>query len=152
MHVYKYEETVGFGAGGDSHRFKSSGWSHPEDSFTWTDGTRATLLVHVSPSRARRQLQLRMRGHTKPAELQFQPVDVSVNGVKVATWEVGPDAATYAAVIPKKMVSNGGQLTIDLDIPRATSPLALGGPPDPRQLGLQCFEMRIIKADDAAGK
>jgi hypothetical protein len=152
MHVYKYDETVRFGAGGDSHRFKAAGWSHAEDSFSWTDGHRATLLMQVSPSRSRRQLQMRMSGHTKSDDLPFQPVDVFVNGEKLASWKVGPELATYEAIIPKRMVNAGGLLTIDLDIPRAISPIALGGPPDPRQLGLKCVEMRLVKASGAAAK
>ena len=85
-----------------------------------------------------------MAALVKEPELPFQPVEVEANGQKIAEWQVG-DPAEFTAAIPRDITTAGGDLTITFKTPKATSPKALGVNPDPRVLGICCFEMELSK-------
>jgi hypothetical protein len=149
LHIYEYGTKVRFGSGGDSHRFCSSGWSQPEQRFRWTDGVAATLLVRVPATQGDVTLLMRLFGNIKPPELSWQPVHVYVNGQYLRTWAVSEER-THAVVIPARFAAGGGLLLIDLHIPLAISPAAMGGPPDDRRLGVACAEMEIDEGTSSA--
>lgn len=140
----KYGSKVGFGAGGGSERLRVSGWSKTEDKFSWTEGTTAVLRTKVSATQDSVTLRMRLSGLKKEPELPFQPVEVSVNDQKIADWEVG-DINDFVAAIPHDITSKGGELTITLKVPKATSPKALGLTSDPRVLGICCHELELMK-------
>jgi len=140
----KYGSKVGFGAGGGSERLRVSGWSKTEDKFSWTEGTTAVLRTKVAATKDSVTLRMRLSGLKKEPELPFQPVEVSINDQKIADWEVG-DINDFVVAIPHDMTSKGGELTITLKIPKATSPKALGVTSDPRVLGICCHELELTK-------
>ena len=76
----------------------------------------------------------------------FNPVEVFGNGEKIADWKVS-EKADFTAVIPAAIVKEGGPLTIELKVPRAVSPKALGLSDHERVLGVFCFELAITKGD-----
>lgn len=144
IHVYTYGSTVGFGLGGDSHRFKMAGWSHTEELFTWTDGIGASLIMRVEASQGPVTLRIRAAGMTKPPALSAQPTTVTINGEKVANWLVGRDT-WHSVVIPARFVQSPATLIIDLYTPCAVAPATLGYNIDPRRLGLACSELQILE-------
>jgi hypothetical protein len=139
-----YGKKVSFGQGGGSERFKESGWSKTEEKFTWTEGTVAVLKVKVPASNDSVTLKMSLAGLVKEPALPFQPVEVEVNGQKVADWQVG-DVAEFVAAIPHDITKKGGELTITLKTPKATSPKALGLNADPRVLGVCCLDLELSK-------
>ena len=86
-----------------------------------------------------------LSGFTNPPELPAQPVEVYANGIKVADWQVG-DKAEFTALIPPNATGDGNLLKLELKIPKAISPKALGQSQDSRLLGVACFDLVIEKA------
>lgn len=147
-HVYEYGTPVSFGYGGDSYRFRTTGWSQEEKDFTWTEGPAASLVFRAPYHTRPMTLHLRLEGLIKPPELPYQPVEVFVNGNKLLEWHVAGEAF-YSVDIPAGCVPPGPGVVVDLRIPRATSPASLGLAADARQLGVRCFEAKVVTADPA---
>ena len=139
-----YGTKVSFGQGGNSERFKESGWSKTEEKFTWTEGTVAVLKMKVPATADSITMKIRMSGLIKEPALPFQPVEVEVNGQKMADWQVG-DLSEFVAAIPHDITKKGGDLRITIKTPKATSPKALGINPDPRILGVCCLSLELSK-------
>lgn len=166
-YIYEYGQKVNFGYGGDSFRFRLSGWSHIESTFTWTDGIGTSLAFRVPASTGPVRLRMRLAGFTKLPELPYQPVDIYVNAKKIGNWKVAEDNI-YTVIIPKQYVAapedehagggagetplgftNAGKtrlLLIDFHIPKAASPFDLNVSWDTRRLGIQCSELQITQA------
>jgi hypothetical protein len=136
---YIYGTVIKCGARGNSTGYRGYGWSGIEQDFTWSDGRSAQVNLTVLPPAKPLRLRMRLMGVSHPPELPFQPVEVYANGERVATWKVG-ERADYTADIPTSVIEKGGDLTIDLRIPKAVSPKSLGISPDPRLLGVCCWE------------
>ena len=139
-----YGTKVSFGQGGNSERFKESGWSKTEEKFTWTEGTVAILKMKLPASNDSVTLKMRLAGLVKEPVLPFQPVEVEINGQKTADWQVS-DVAEFVAAIPHDVTKKGGEVTVTLKMPKATSPKALGINVDPRVLGVCCLDLELSK-------
>lgn len=138
----KYGSKVGFGAGGGSERLRVSGWSKTEEKFSWTEGTTAVLKMRVPAPKGAVTLRMKLSGLVKEPALPFQPVEILVNDQKIVDWEVG-DTSDFAAAIPHDIIKKGGDLTITLRMPKATSPKTLGLNADPRILGICCHALEL---------
>ncbi len=137
---YKLGTLISFAGAGNSQAYRVSGWSQPEVDFIWTEGNTAVLRFGGLPTGTSLQMKANLLGLTNP-----QPVEVYANGQKVTDWNVS-DKKEYSVVIPASANSMGGILTIELRIPKATSPKALGLSTDPRILGLCVFDVTIEKS------
>lgn len=144
--VYEYGEKIRFGLGGDSERFRLTGWGETEPGATWTDGIAASLNIRVPPTTGAIKFKLKGAGMNHKPVLPFQPIDVSINGEVVAHWEVDEEKI-YAFDVPAKFLSPTEERvwTVDFYIPKAQSPAKLGLSPDPRRLGLRCVELLITE-------
>ena len=140
-HVYEYGAVVRFGLGGESHRFRTTGWSATELDHTWSDGPAASIAISAPAPNAPLRLTMRLSGMTAPPGLPAQPVDVYVQGEKVATWQVAEEN-DYVAVIPEPLTRRGF-MNIDLHIPKAVAPAETMPGADPRRLGIACVEFKI---------
>lgn len=142
---YKYGRTISFAAKGMSHRYTVTGWADVEPDHTWTNGVSATLRFKVRRTSGAVVLNMTMHGFTRPPEVPYQPVDISVNGEKIGRWNVD-DLKVYAVVIPAKFVATREpRLTIDFQIPKATAPADAGLHSDFRRLGL-CVQKLVLYA------
>ena len=152
FHLYAYGEPVGFGLGGDSHRFRLHGWSHTEPHFTWTEGVGASLLFLVPRTHREVILEMRLTPFVRP-ELPAQVVHVSVNNRKIAMWRV-TEEKVYSATIPADFIAAPAHavpgkpnlreavvLVFDFFIPNAHFPAILADAPDWRRLGVACSEL-----------
>lgn len=72
----------------------------------------------------------------------YQVVEVLANGQKIADWEVA-DMADFGALIPGEVTRNKGILSIELRLPNATSPKALGLGDDSRILGVRVYSVEL---------
>ena len=133
---YTLGETIKFGAGGGSERFRLRGWSQTEAAFTWSVGASASLVFSIEPQSQPLLLRARLGGRP--------PVEVFANDEKIAQWEVS-SPAEFTATIPAHLVAEGGALIIELKTPNAASPKSLGAGEDVRELGIQCSEVAITK-------
>jgi len=149
-HIYVYGEKINFASGGDSHRFRTTGWSDPEPAGAWTDGPAASLVFRLNPADGPLRLTAKLSPNIKPPRLDSQMVHVYVRGEKIATWRVA-GADLFSAIIPQQLIGRGGVVTVDLHIPGAISPQELGSGADARRLGVRCSELTIGKADAQQG-
>ena len=143
---YELGTVISFGKGGGSEAFRDGGWSETEAAFTWTLGPIARLAIPVAASARPLNLRMRLAGLIKPPEFPSQPVEVRVNGQSIATWAV-VNTADFNATIPVEIAKTGGELNIELLIPKSTSPKALGLSTDPRVIGITCAELAISAAE-----
>jgi hypothetical protein len=141
--AYALGTVISFGTSGTSERFKVSGWSKTETEFTWTEGKGATLSVEVPAVENALSLRMKLVGLIHPPEVSYQPVEVYVNGQKVADWQVAAPA-DFTATIPKEIAA-AKKMEIELRTPKSTTPKALKMNDDARVLGVACFEMEITK-------
>ena len=140
----QYGTPVVFASGGNSEPYKASGWSKSEEKFTWSEGTSAQLRFSVSATTDAVTLKMRLAALVKPPELPFQPVEIEINGKKIADWQVA-DTSEFAAAIPSEFTTAGGLWTITIKTPKATSPKNLGLSADMRTLGICCLQLELAK-------
>jgi hypothetical protein len=138
---YKLGDTINFGVNGNSERFRVSGWSQTEKEFTWTEAKGATVSLELPAVSGDLTLKAKLVGLIHEPELPYQPVEVYINGEKIADWQVSAPA-DFTAIIPQKIAATK-KLTIELRTPKSTTPKALQMNDDARVLGIACFEMRI---------
>ena len=143
--AYTLGSVISFAASGGSERFKVSGWSKAEAEFTWTEGKGGTVSVEVPAAEGALTLRMKLVGLIHPPDVSSQPVEVYVNGQKVADWQVAAPA-NFTATIPKELAA-AKKLEIELRTPKSTTPKALKMNEDARVLGVACFEMEITKAN-----
>ncbi len=77
--------------------------------------------------------------------MPYQPVEVIANGTKLADWKVGK-RDDFTVTVPVELLSKKRVLKLELRMPRAASPSALGISADSRVLGICCFEVQMTKA------
>jgi hypothetical protein len=77
-------------------------------------------------------------------DLPFQPVEVLAGGKSVAQWQVSTPNE-FSAIIPADAVKDGGLLEIELRMPKAASPKALGLSEDGRVLGVCVHWIELTK-------
>jgi hypothetical protein len=139
-----YGTRIVFGKGGNSESYKVSGWSTTEEKFTWSEGAAAELRIPVAATDDIIVLKMRIGALFKSPELPFQPVEVHINGQKIAEWQVG-DTAEFVVAIPHDITKQGGVLEVSIKTPKATSPKTLGLSADPRVLGICCLDLELAK-------
>jgi hypothetical protein len=141
--TYTLGTVISFGAGGGADRFKVSGWSTPENQFTWTQDKGAKISVELPAVESALILRMKLVGLIHAPELASQPVELYVNGKKIADWQVAAPA-DFTAMIPQE-VAAAKKLEIELRTPKSTTPKALKMNDDARVLGVACFEFEIKK-------
>jgi len=133
----KYGTAIHFGLGEDSRPYEGSGWSIPEEGFTWTDGPKATLRLLVGrPTRDLTPFFTVPFAYTKPGRVDRQRVIVGLNGIEVSTVVVaGPGQNTLG--IPGRLV-NAGENVLAFDLLDARSSVVSG-----RRLGVALHSIRL---------
>lgn len=134
--------SIKFNTGGNSERYRVSGWSQTEKEWTWSEGKSAQLALPVPSDPGALTLVIRMGALVNRPALPYQVVEVLANGQKIADWEVA-DTADFSALIPGEVTRSRGILNIELRVPKATSPKALGLTDDSRILGVRVYSVEL---------
>lgn len=138
-------QRIEFKSGGNSERYRISGWSATEAQFTWSEGTSAKLALPIAAKAGALTLKLTIAALVKEPELPFQPVELYANGQKITDWQVG-DTAEFSASIPAEVIGDSRTLTIEFRTPKAVSPKSLGLNADTRVLGICVHSLQLVKA------
>lgn len=135
--AYDIGNEISFARGGGAEKYMASGWSTPEQNFTWTNGKDAIVNLFVNDAK-NKKLQLSVSGHAvwEPND-KNQKITVYVNDKELSVWEVGKEYGTFAVKLPESVVQNGA-LQIRLHI---NKPIKIGQ--DPRDLGMAVNTVRI---------
>jgi hypothetical protein len=137
-HTGKEADMISFAPSGNSQRFVQSGFSEPEDGYRWTEGGASVFRFmlptdKVGPYR----LKIRARAFQTP-QLKRQRVMISVNNEPCGTL-------TFDELRTQKIrFSGGGNISVTLQFPDATSPALAGISADRRDLGLAIYSIAIV--------
>lgn len=134
--------SIQFNAGGNSERYRLSGWSKTEKEYTWSEGKSAQLGLPISSSPGALTLLVKMGALVSHPAVPYQKVEVFANGQKIAGWEVA-DTADFSALIPAEITKKESILNIEFRVPNATSPKALGLGDDARILGIRVYSVEL---------
>jgi hypothetical protein len=110
--------------------------------WTWSEGKSAQLALPVPSDPGALTLVIKMGALISRPAVPHQAVEVFANGQKIAEWEVA-DMADFSALIPAEVTKKGGTLSIELRVPNATSPKALGLTDDSRILGVRVYSAEL---------
>ena len=135
--TYDIGDEILFTKGNGAEKYMASGWSTPEQNFTWTNGKDAVVNMFVKDAKDK-QLQLSVSGRAVygPSD-KNQKVVVYVNDKELTAWEIGKENAIYTVKLPESVVQNGA-LQIRLHI---SKPTKVGK--DPRDLGVAVNTLKV---------
>lgn len=131
VYSYNFDSKINFKGDGNSRIYQISGWSGPENDFTWTEGHRSVLGIQTPNTNTDLNLTI-----TASQLTSKQLVNVTVNGHHVGEWVFDkPDVQEKSIEIPQGILDEGMQY-IAFDLPDAKSPQSLGLSDDVRVLAL----------------
>ena len=142
--TYRVGRTVSFDLLGTGERYNRGGWDNSDGIFSWVAAeTPATLEFRVAP--AARPLSLKMRAAvlTSGPRLQVQPVELRVNGNKLADWTIREPLQWFTAQVPSEITNANGLLKVELVVPDAIREAAARLPRELRPLGVQLHDLLI---------
>lgn len=125
----------------ESDQYVWYGWSVREPALRWTNGVRASLVFSLEHTRAS-LLEIRMGAFVLADKHPLERVTVELNGEKVAEMELKDYAPqVYSINLPAALVKEKNVL--ELKLPDAESPAALGVSADARALGVYVEWLRL---------
>ncbi|HSH39652.1 MAG TPA: hypothetical protein VK993_12805 [Chthoniobacterales bacterium] len=136
---------IEFNANAGSEAYRTSGWSKPEEQFTWSQGTSAKLELPVGSAPGSLILIAKIAAFINPPDVPTQPVQVYANGTQIDEWQVG-NTADFKASIPAAAAEKGGMLVLEFQTAKAMSPKAAGAGDDDRLLGIALHRIELIRS------
>ena len=141
--TYEYGRAVAFDLGGTGSRYDLGGWDLSEGIFSWTAAGPAALGFRVAPARGPLSLKMRAAVVTSGTRLQVQPVELRVNGRKVADWTIREPLQWFTAEVPPELANASGSLRVELASPPGASKAAARLPQELRPRGVQLHDLMI---------
>lgn len=142
--AYRLGQRIGFGEGGGAAPYLASGWSGQEKEHRWSEGKQAMLALRIEELPPGKALALAATGFGfSPDGRNPQPVHVSVNGRRVATWAALP-AQPFTAQIPADVAAKSLNITFDIEHP--TAPCGASKTGDCRLLGFGLQHLALTVA------
>jgi hypothetical protein len=143
--VVKPGEQISFGSQAKPQdAILASGWSSVRESWgRWTDGTEAVLGFRIEGAPKSTTIQMSLNALVTPTHAQH--VEVLANNRRVGNWYfASPREARQAfAIIPPDALRDDGIVVLELRLPDAVSPKALGLSDDSRLLGIGLTSLSI---------
>lgn len=131
--IYEFGTNIQFGKGGNADKYEITGWSGPEEGFTWTNGKTAELSMTVKEPKSDVVLKAAFNPLVVSGRLDKQKIVILINGSKAGEWEAS-SGGDYKLTIPKDSLKDSVKITFEL--PNATSPATIGVNKDTRVLGI----------------
>ena len=141
--VYKYGTIIQFGMTGNADSFLGVGWSPCDASLCWTNGHLSNLNLPVEATEIDLDLTIRLFPFTRLPKVPRQRIGVSVNGLKLAEWEITQgQPQNFTLKIPAEQTTDE-HLQISFELPDAVKPYLLGLGADKRMLGAAMISLRL---------
>jgi hypothetical protein len=126
-------------------RYTTSGWSHPEDWGTWSDGADAIILLPLETEQASTILveanPLLSHSHSK------QTVEVKINGIHTNSVRLTANSGgKFEIEIPEKIrqqLRHNKVLKLQLHFPDAARPVDIGINSDVRTLAIGLIALTV---------
>ena len=142
--TYAYGRAVTFGLDGSGPRYDLGGWDQSDGIFSWMTTTRpAALGFRVPPARGALSIKIRAAVISSGARLQVHPVELRVNGEKLADWTIGEPLQWFTAELPARFATAAGNLRVELATPPSVSEAAVRLPKELRPRGVQLHDVLI---------
>jgi hypothetical protein len=122
-----------------------SGWSAPEYWGTWTDGSRATLIIPCPVIENRSDAHLILKLEINPLVGPEHPYTaVTINIGKVQAWAGRLDKLDIIKInLPENACSFRNDISLNIIIENPASPSSLGFSSDQRKLGIGLIRIRF---------
>ncbi|MEQ8220731.1 MAG: hypothetical protein ABRQ37_00405 [Candidatus Eremiobacterota bacterium] len=147
---YKKGERILFGNGGNGELYQVTGWSHPEEGFTWTEGKKAELSIPVDNT-SDVTVKVSIAPFLHENKIKSQKVNIYINGKKSGQWVLkSPEISLQEIKIPKNLIKDKS-VKITFELPDAKSPAFLGINQDPRELAIQLWSVLIFTPEYKPG-
>jgi hypothetical protein len=141
---YQWGEVLKFGSNGNVGPSKAEGWSAAEENFTWTNESRATIVLSVSPPQKPIRLRVFASAYVKPDLLKKQRVSVLVNRQPAVDWVFeNRDFGVWEATIPQNFFNDQKRTVVTFELPDSIAPSTIGDGEDRRQLGLAVVWLQL---------
>lgn len=139
---YPQGKTILFAKNGSGQQYIISGFSEPEESFTWTDGHESILGFQMSNASQDLKLTIKATPFLGNGSMRNQPVYVSINNHPIADWKFTRQEQLETR-IPFEVIRESPNFMITFEMPNAESPRAAGISKDSRLLGIAIEEIQI---------
>lgn len=140
---YNLDAIIDFSRSGQSSQYLVHGWGDQEESHRWTVGEEARMFIEVVDA-IEEDLIFRINAdaYQGPDNLG-QEVDMFVNGIQVATWEIN-EHDWYEALIPAEIIDDN-HLSITFIIHEPIAPCAVDESLDSRKLGIIVLMFQLME-------
>jgi hypothetical protein len=142
--AYSWGTMLTFGKGGNAGPYYGTGWSGPEDRYTWMDGRAASLFLPAREPGADVLFRAMLSAFTSKGKLKAQHVRLLVNRRQIKEWVLTSEFQECRAVVPQECFAGAGTLEIVFDLPDAAAPISLGVGDDNRTLGAALMWLQLI--------
>jgi hypothetical protein len=132
-----------FGTAGNATELTGSGWSAPENGFTWTVGEQSLLTVPNPGPAGYYILETDIVPYAVPPVLAGQALRIEVNGEQVQQLDLAPRGVS-ACVVPGRLLQGRETAEIVMHHPYAASPRDVAGEDDVRPLALAFYRVSLI--------
>lgn len=130
-----------FGISGDTQSLRVSGWSEPEDEFTWSLGKTSRLAIPFPAGEEEAILILKVNPFLRPPRLVSQLVVFLIRRKVVSRAEI--TAHFRLALFVKRAQARNGLIHLDVDYPTADAPASFGES-DKRVLALAWTSVEVL--------
>jgi hypothetical protein len=132
-----------FGKEGNATACLGSGWSGPEDGFTWSIDDQSVLTVDTPGPAQSYRLEMDVVPFVAPPALTAQTLGVTINGALVHTFDPLP-RGEVGCTIPGHLLQDRDTVEIVMHHPAAISPRAAAGQDDDRRLAVAFYRVSLI--------
>ena len=142
--VYNWGSIVYFDKSGIAQKYQHTGWSNPEDGFTWTDGKIAQIKLPINDMPKSTMVLTAILRPFLGRKRQNQIISIMVNGKQAGQWKISSDDFTQLKlVLPKDLFTEKEFVRLTFNIPYASSPKDEGINDDNRILGAAFRSLNI---------
>lgn len=141
---YVFSTPIYFGINGTSPQYQTTGWSHPEEGFTWTNNYLAELALQMEKTNTDVTLTIDAFPYLGEGALKQQNVSIQFNEHEVGELIFSTsEFQEKSVIIPKSKISKDGLLYISFKLPNAISPKDLGRSEDERKLAIAIKSLKL---------
>ena len=134
-----------FGADGNGPENTGSGWSAPENGFTWAIDDRSVLVFDAPAPAEHFVLDINVIPYQAPPRLPDQRLSISVNGQLVHEFAALP-RGTVSCRIPGGLLRGRDKVEIVFEHPDAARPCDIAGEDDQRRLAVAFCSLTLKAA------
>ncbi|MEQ8223294.1 MAG: hypothetical protein ABRQ37_13380 [Candidatus Eremiobacterota bacterium] len=143
VHFYQPGNIINFDRNGNGRNFFVTGWSEPEEGFTWTCDKKAELIFQINQEEITCDVMMKVNLEPNISKEKRQRVYIYANSRKVGEWIVSSQGE-YKIIIPEVCLLDP-LLRITFELPDAFSPKSLGTGEDTRILGIRVIDMVLME-------